>query len=150
MSDLLTADYAGPGTITPSDGKTQCALFAELLVKNQAFPREAITTLQVKAIPPDDYRAAETWAFITRSDISHIVNVMVGYPGGTGFEGASPRDDYYIEGRSLVVRPLNPTHDYVEYNVEVSPAVWSMDLDGVFPAFSDLGESLTAEFTATE
>jgi hypothetical protein len=29
MSDLLTADYAGPGTITPSDGKTQCALFAE-------------------------------------------------------------------------------------------------------------------------
>jgi hypothetical protein len=135
MSDLLTADYAGPPTMSPSDGKAQCFLFAKLLVKNQAFPREAITSLQVKAIAPDDYRAAETWSFITQSDISHIVNVMVGYPGGTGFVGDSPRDDYYIEGRSLTVRPLNPVHDYVEYNVEVSPAVWSMDTHSVFPPF---------------
>ncbi len=150
MSDLLTADYAGPGTITPSDGKTQCFLYAKLLVKNKAFPREAITSLQVKAISPEDDRATETWAFITRSDISHIVNCRVGYPGGTGFTGDSPADDYYIEGRQLVVRPLNPTHDYVEYNVEVTPAVWSMDTHGVFPSidgsFSPPEAGLVADF----
>lgn len=135
MSDLLTGDYAGPGTITPTDGKTQCALFAELLVKNQKDPREAITALQLKAIRPDDPRASATWGVLTQSDISHIVNVAVGYPGGTGFAGGSPEDDYYIEGRQLMVRPLNATHDYVELNLDVSPAVWSMDTHGVFPAF---------------
>lgn len=149
MSDLLTDTYAGPGTITPDDGKTQAFLYAKLLVKNQAFPREALSALQVKAMPPDDDRAAQTWAFITRSDISHIVNVAVGYPGGTGFAGDSPRDDYYIEGRSLTVRPLNPTHDYVEYNVEVTPAVWSMDTHNVFPTHDgDMPpDVLTAEFS---
>lgn len=135
MSDLLTADYAGPGTITPSTGKKQCALFAELLVKNQKDPRESIRSLQLKAIRPDDPRASATWAMLTQADISHIVNVAMGYPGGTGFAGDSPDDDYYIEGRHLLVNPLNPGHDYVELNLELSPAVWSMDTHGVFPAF---------------
>jgi hypothetical protein len=135
ISDLLTGDYAGPGTLTPGDAKQQCQLFAELLVKNQKDPREAITSLQVKAIRPSDARASATWGILTRSDISHIVNVTVGYPGGTGLSGASPDDDYYIEGRQLQVRPLNPDHDDVELDLEVSPAVWSMDTHSVFPAF---------------
>ena len=136
MSDLLTADYVGPGTITPSDGKTQCALFAQLLVVNQKDPRAAVTALEVKTVDPSDARAETTWAFMCSSDISHIVNVAVGYPGGTGFVGGSPEDDYYIEGRSLKVRPLNPGYDYVEYDLEVSPAVWSMDTHSVFPPLS--------------
>lgn len=151
MSDLLTADYTGPGTITPDEGKTQCAMFAELLVKNKKDPRVNLTSLTVKAVRPDDHRADATWAYITRSDISHIVNVATGYPGGTGFQGDSPADDYYIEGRSLVVRPLNPSHDYVEYTVEVSPAVWSMDTYGVFPDFDqEPGSTLTADFGVLE
>lgn len=135
MSDLLTGDYSGPGSISPGDGKTQCALFAELFVKNQKDPLEAITALQVKAIRPDDPRASATWGVLTESDISHIANVAVGYPGGTGFEGSSPDDDHYIESRQLMVRPLNPVHDYVELTLGVSPAVWSMDTHGVFPPF---------------
>lgn len=134
MSDLLTGDYAGPGTITPSDGKTQCAMYAELLVKNQKDPREAITALQVKSMNSSDGRASATWDFLTKSDISHIVNVAVGYPGGTGFTGAATADDYYIEGRSLQVRPTGSTAiDYVELDIEVSPAIWSMDTTTVFP-----------------
>jgi hypothetical protein len=134
MSDLLTAaDHLTSGAV---NAKVECFHFAKLLVVNQKDPREAISALQVKTVHPDDPRAATTWAFLTRSDISHIVNVAVGYPGGTGFTGSSPDDDYYIEGRSLVVRALEPGFDYVELNCEVSPAVWSMDTHGVFPAFS--------------
>jgi hypothetical protein len=135
MSDLLTDGYVGPGTLTPGDGKQQCSLFAELFVKNQAFPRDSITALNVKSLAPVGARASLTWEFITRADISDIVNVAAGYPGGTGFTGAATADDYYIEGRSLQVRPANTGYDYVELDLEVSPAVWSMDTHGVFPAF---------------
>jgi hypothetical protein len=134
MSDLLTSDTSL--TSGAPNAKVECFHFAKLLVLNQKDPREAISRLQVKTVHPDDPRAAATWAFLTRSDISHIVNVAVGYPAGTGFTGSSPDDDYYIEGRSLVVRALEPGFDYVELNVEVSPAVWSMDTHGVFPPFS--------------
>jgi hypothetical protein len=135
MSDLLTSDYAGPGTISPTTGKKQCALYAELLVKNQKDPRESITALQLKAIQPTDPRASATWAMLTQADIAHIINVKMGYPGGTGFSGASPADDYYIEGRRLRVDALNTGYDYVEADYELSPAVWSMDTHSVFPAF---------------
>jgi hypothetical protein len=104
-------------------------------VKNQKDPREQLTSLQLKAIRPDDPRADATWQMITQCDISHIVNVAVGYPGGTGFTGDSPSDDYYIEGRKLTVRPLNPTHDDVTLDLAVTPAVWSQDTHGVFPSF---------------
>lgn len=132
MSDLLTCEP----TVSGYDKKTETAKFAELLVRNKKAPRIALTRLQLKAMRPDDPRAAATWGAICGADISHIVNVAVGYPGGTGLQGASPTDDYYVEGRSLTVRPLNPTHDYVECDLDTSPAVWSMDTNGVFPGFS--------------
>lgn len=135
MSDLLTGDYVGPGTITPDTAAHQCYLFAKLLVENKKLPRISITALQLKAMRPDDPRAEATWGAICAADIGHIVNVAAGYPGGTGLEGDSPEDDYYVEGRSLRVRPLNPEHDYVECDLETSPAVWSMDTHGVFPEF---------------
>jgi hypothetical protein len=134
MSDLLIADD-GLESGNPN-ARVECYDFAKLLVKNQKDPLESISALQVKTVHPSDARAAPTWAFLTQSDISHIVNVAVGYPGGTGFTGTSPADDYYIEGRSLRVRALEPGFDYVELDCEVSPAVWSMDTHGVFPPFS--------------
>lgn len=146
MSDLLTADDSLSSRF--ANAREECFHFAKLLVLNKKDPREAITALQVKAIRPDDDRAAATWAFLTRTDISHIVNCAVGYPAGTGFSGASPDDDYYIEGRSLQVRPLNPTHDYVELDLEVSPAVWSMDTHGVFPEIGGEGPTPDAGLSA--
>jgi hypothetical protein len=119
---------------------TECLKYAELLVKNQKDPREAITALQVKTKDPSDSRAADVWAFLTQADVSDMVNVKVGYPGGTGFTGGTP-DDYFIEGRQMRVRPLNasvlssslPGYDYVELDVAVSPAIWSQDTHSVFP-----------------
>lgn len=147
MSDLLVAADQSD-TPTPSfNGKQLCAAYAEILVKNKKSPHVAVSALQVKTVHPDDARAATTWAFLTRSDISHVVNVAVGYPGGTGFNGDSPADDHFIEGRSLVVRPLQPGFDYVELNVETTPVEWSSDFHGVFPnPFPAPDAPLSADF----
>ncbi len=129
MSDLI---MCAPFTYDPQGKNEQAALYAQLLVENKKQPHMEITRLQLKSMRPDDPRAAATWGAICGADISHIVNVAAGYPGGTGFTGESLDDDHYIEGRSLTVRPLNPTHDYVECDLNVSPAIWSMDTFGVF------------------
>ncbi len=135
LTDLITGKYAGPGTISPDDGQTQCYLYAELLVKNKKDPRVCPTAVQLKSINPSDFRASATWATLTRSDIGHIANIAVGYAGGTGLLGASTVDDYYIEGRQMTVRPANTSYDYVELDLDVSPFVWSADTHGVFPPF---------------
>jgi hypothetical protein len=133
MSDLLTVCSVDQPCSSGFDTLTETGKFAELLVENKKAPRISLTFLQLKSMHPDDPRAEATWAAICGADISHIVNVAVGYPGGTGLQGDSPEDDFYIEGRSLTVRPLNPDHDYVECDLETSPALWSMDASGVFP-----------------
>ncbi len=137
MSDLLCD--GGVDTAARPSGTTdlvETALFAELLVKNQKDPRENITAIQLKAMQPDGTaRATATWDLITRVDISHVVNVAVGYPGGTGFTGMATVDDYYVEGRQLHVTPANASYDYVELDLDLSAAVWSMDTHGVFPDF---------------
>ncbi len=156
MSDLLTGtpindNLNGHPTW---DRYIECEKFAELLVKNQKDPRESITALQVKTVDPADPRAANVWHCLTRSDVSDMVNVKVGYPAGVGMTGDTPIDDYFIEGRSLRVRPLNssaeksalPGYDYVELDLNVSPAVWSMDTHGVFPSWPG-DNSLDASFT---
>ena len=125
----------------PTDRYEECLAFAELIVKNFKDPREAITALQVKTVSPLDARGPDVWALLSQADVNDMVNVKVGYPAGTGFSGASPDDDYFIEGMSMQVRPLSPSagfsdlpgFDSVELDLEVSPAVWSQDTHGVFP-----------------
>ncbi len=143
MSDLLTANPINDNLNGHPDWTryTECEKYAELLVLNQKDPRESITALQVKTVDPADSRATNVWHVLTRSDVSDMCNVKVGYPAGVGMTGDSPIDDYFIEGRTLRVRPLNssadksdlPGYDYVELDLNVSPAVWSMDTHGVFP-----------------
>ena len=135
MTDLITGKYVGFGTITPDDGQTQCYMYAELLVKNKKDPRLCPTAVQLKSIQPTDARSSATWDILTRSDISDIVNIAVGYAGGTGLMGAATVDDYYIQGRALTVRPANTGYDEVELDLEVTPFIWSADTNGVFPAF---------------
>ncbi len=133
----------------PVDANTECLNYATLHVLNQKDPRESISALQVKTVRPSDHRAATTWALLTQVDISDIVNCKVGYPAGVGFTGASPVDDYYVEGLRLQVRPLaNNDFDYLELDLNVSPAIWSMDTHGVFPPYPGASPStLISNFT---
>lgn len=134
MTDLLVAE----GTTTTNDANTECKKYGELVVKNQKDPRVTIDLLRVKAVEPDDHRAVATWRALVLSDISDIVNLRVGYPGGTGItDGDDGGEDYYIESVTQRVRPLRGSgsagwFDYVETDLGVSPAEWSMDTHGVF------------------
>ncbi len=156
MSDLLTGkpindNLNGHPTWTKY---TECFKYAEIFVKNQKDPRESITALQIKTVDPIDSRATNVWHMLTRSDVGDKVNVKVGYPAGIGMTGDDPVDTYFIEGRTLRVRPLNssalksdlPGYDYVELDLNVSPAVWSMDTHSVFPAWPG-NNTLDASFT---
>src|SRR6266550_5695763 len=74
-SDLITSGFA--------NAAEECFNYGKLLVLNQKDPRENITTLGFKSIRPDgSTRAQKTWALMGKADISHIVNVAVGYPSG--------------------------------------------------------------------
>lgn len=159
MSDLLTAKpIADNLNGHPSwDRYDETFRYAKLLVENQKDPRPSITALQIKTVQPLDPRASNVWFALTRSDVSDMVNVKAGYaPEGTGFGGDSPEDDYFIEGRQMRVRPFEssetfsalPGYDWVELDLQVSPAVWSMDTHNIFPDWSGDGVALQADFLA--
>ncbi len=134
---------------SPTTANEETFLFAELFVKNQKDPRVSVSELVVKTVAPTDARASAVWALLSQIDISDIVNVKIGYPGGVGFSGASPADDYYVEGLQMTVRPLQGGNlDLVVLNLNVSPAVWSMDTHGVFPPYPGSSPStLISNFT---
>lgn len=127
ITDLILLE----GTTTGNSGKVECQKYAELLVKNQKDPRIAVTSLMLKSIRTDDERAAATWPVLTKPDISDIVNLKTGYPGGVGI-GGTDGEDYFVEGRQVTVRPLNNEFDYIELTLDISPAEWSQDTHGVF------------------
>ncbi len=130
MSDLLTKK----GVQTGNNANDETFLYAKLLVLNKKDPRIGDTSIQVKSVHPSDHRAGPTWAMLTQCDVSHIVNIDVGYPGGTGFTGASPDDDFYIEGRDMSVRPLGDSEfDAVTMTLSTTPFEWSADSHNVFP-----------------
>lgn len=129
MTDLVIKE----GVTTGNTGNQETLLYAKLLVLNKKDPRASVSALQIKAIDPSDPRAAKTWALLSQCDISDIVNLAIGDSGTLyAIPGDSPDDDHYIEGRTMRVRPLNPIHDYVELDLNLSPAIWSMDTHGVF------------------
>ncbi len=123
------------GTTTGNDKWEECAKFAEFKVANQKAPGIRIKTLTLKPLPAHDPRAAATWGVITGADISDIVNARVLYPGANpnpAVASGIDYEDFYIEGVTMRIRPLNSTFDNVEVDLDVSPAEWSMDTHGVF------------------
>lgn len=136
IGDLVIAE----GVATGNDANTECQKYGELLVKNQKDPRVTVDLLTVKAISPDDHRAAATWRALVLADISDRLFLKVGYPGGEGIHSPSDEDAgeaYYIESVTQRVRPLigsghSGWFDYVETDLGVSPATWSRDDHGVF------------------
>jgi hypothetical protein len=118
--DLITYFSATTGNYAT----TECKNFATFKVKNTKDPQTAIRTLTMKSLPPGDSRASATWGCLTGVDISDIVNVSVGYPGGTGIQNT----EFYVEGVTMRINPSGDTrYDLVEVDLDVSPAVWSQD-----------------------
>lgn len=107
-------------------GVQQCAKYAIFWTTYYASPLDRIESAVFKSLLPTDARAASTWALLTGVSISDILNVNVGYPGGTGIQDV----DHYVEGRQLTIEPLNPDLDMVTLELNLSPAI--ADTDGIF------------------
>lgn len=106
----------------PDNGDTgaqQCLKYAQFWINEYAQPLQRINTLVFKTVRPDDHRAAATWGLLTGVSISDIVNVNIGYPGGTGIQDT----DFYVEGRQMTIEPLDPSYDLVTLELNLSPAV---------------------------
>jgi hypothetical protein len=113
--DLITL----AGTTTGNTAAQETKLFADYYVANYALPRTRINALTFKSLHPADDRASSTWALICGSDVSDVVNLSHDYPGG-----GLLFEDFYIEGRDMTIRPLNPQYDMVELSLNVSPAAY--------------------------
>ncbi len=123
-TDLIISE----GTTTGNTADQETFLYGKFYVENQKNPGPRIKTITVKSLPPDDPRGPRTWSVLTGVDISDLVNVGVGYAGGIGIDGI----DFYCEGVTMRVRPLNTDYDLVELDLDLSLAAWSMDGHGVF------------------
>jgi hypothetical protein len=117
-TDLITL----AGTTTGNTANQETKLYGSYMVANYKEPRPRVEALTFKSIDPDDSRAAATWALMCGADISDVVNVVAGYPGGVGIA-----EDFYVEGSEMTIIPLNPGYDMVELSLNVSPAAYFTD-----------------------
>lgn len=103
------------GWTTGNDSNDECKLFAQYYVDNYSVPRERITQISFKSLPPWDDRAGPNWDLLLGAEISDSITVNVGWPGG-GFAG----DTYFIEGLHYQVNPLRDFAD-ITLTLDLSP-----------------------------
>lgn len=116
------------GTTTGNDGNDETKLFANFYVLNYAAMRTRPDALTFLSIDPADPRAEATWGIALSADISDVVNLEHGYPGP---DGVGLSEDFYIEGSSMQIRPLNPDFDMVTVSFNVSPTDYYTDPGGL-------------------
>lgn len=116
------------GTTTGNNGNDEAKLYANFFVTNYQLIRTRVDALTLLAIDPADPRAAATWEMALGADISDVVNLAHGYPGP---DGVGISEDWYIEGSSMQIRPLNPEFDMVTVSFNVTPTDYYSDEGGL-------------------
>lgn len=101
-------------------GAEECALFGDYYVGNYAVPRKNIERVTFKSMHPDWTGAGDTWALITRADISDVIHLFVDEAGLTDAE-------FFIEGISGECRVGAPDYDFVTVTPNLSPAAYYTD-----------------------
>lgn len=129
ITDYGYRSYSAPeliikkGTTTGNNRNDECRFYSTILNAHYAQPYTSIEALTFLAIDPDDPRAAATWALICGVDISDIVNLSVGYPGGFGIQGL----DYFVEGSDMTISPAaGDLYDMVTLSLNVSQRIFVM------------------------
>lgn len=111
------------GTTTGNNAVDEARLYATYIVENYKELRNRLGRITVKPLPPGHPRAEAVWELLTGVDISDIVNVSIGHPGGGGFS-----EDFYVEGISYTIRPavkdLDTGYPYIELGLDLSPAAY--------------------------
>lgn len=126
ISDYGTHSRSAPDLIIKkhkTNGNTatdECELFADYYVGNYASPRKNIERCVFKGLPPDEDRAADVWALMTRADISDAIHFYVDEAGMTD-------EPFFIEGVSGECRVGPPEYDFVSFTPNLSPAAYYTD-----------------------
>jgi len=116
--DELNGPFAG-GVGDPAEANAATLLFAQAIVDAYAEPRVQIERCVLKSRHPSWRDAEATWDILTSADISDLVDVNVSNPG------LSVDEEFFIEGVTYTIRPLNGDFALVEMGLNLSPrAYW--------------------------
>jgi hypothetical protein len=119
-------------TLPVSDNLTETKRFASYFVANYAEPRDRVTTIGFRSMPPGSDGEAITWQLLTRVDISDRIDITVGSPGGGGFDGSTTDGQFFVEGVHEQVKPAGPDMDDITVTLDLSPKAYFTDLT-MFP-----------------
>lgn len=101
-------------------GADECELFGIYYTTNYSEPRKNVERVTFKSLPPDDARAGDVWAIMTRADISHAIHLFVDEAGLTD-------EAFFIEGIQGECRVGPPEYDFVTVTPNLSPAAYYTD-----------------------
>lgn len=105
------------GLATGNDKWEETNLFATYYVANYKDPQVRVRQIVFKSVHPDDPRAAATWALICGVELNDIITLHVQIPGGGEFNGV----DFFVEGITYEIAPLDPDYDDVTLTLDVTP-----------------------------
>jgi hypothetical protein len=112
--DELNGPFAG-GVGDPAEALAATLLFAQAIVDAYSVPRIQVEKCVLKSRHPEWRDAEATWELLCNADISDLVNLSVTNPG------ISVDDDFFIEGVTYTIRPLNGSWAHVEMGLNLSP-----------------------------
>lgn len=114
--DLIIKEHKTNG----NNAADECLLFGLYYVSNYAEPRKNIDRCVFRSLPPDEDRAADVWALMTRADISDVIHFFVD-------EAGMADEEFFIEGVSGSCRVGPPNYDFVTFTPNLSPAAYYGD-----------------------
>lgn len=100
--------------------KQYCQTIANYVVDNYASPFPRISQLTIGSEHPGGTFGPATWEMLCEASISDRVLVTMGHPGGGGFAD----EPYFIEGRTIRLRPGPPEHPIVTATFDLTPGVF--------------------------
>jgi hypothetical protein len=118
--DELNGPFAG-GVGDPLEANAATLVFAEAIVNAYSVPRVQIESCVLKSRDPAWRDAEATWALFF-ADISDLVDVKVSNPG------LSVDDEFFIEGITFEIDPMNSDYAMVEMGLNLSPrSYWEVE-----------------------
>lgn len=112
--DELNGPFFG-GVGDPKEANAATRLFAEAIVNAYSAPRVQIERCVLKSRDPAWRDAEATWNLLCNAEISDLVDVNVSNPG------LSVNDEFFIEGVTYEIDPLNEDYAMVEMGLNLSP-----------------------------
>jgi len=100
--------------------KQYCQTIANYVVDNYSSPFPRIAALTIGTEHPGEKFGPATWEMLAEASISDRVLVTMGHPGGGGFAD----EPYFIEGRTIDIRPGPPAHPIIKATFDLTPGVF--------------------------